>query len=1038
MAWPVVKLYTDEAATPENLNRPLQALIQRTAELRQRQDQIAGDPRRRSIRLADVPLDREQIPDAPCVVYFDAAEGVYRPALATVALDRPRRDLDDKGYAVGVLIYADPVTATGTVVRGYVEGLNMSVLMADGVEFAPGPLYLSAEYPGKLVRVPTGPTVLVGVFGADEALITPQARDFAEAHVHRQFHLAHAPQGPEIPIYAVGYDVLERIWLKGLRPNSAQDAFHGDHTGANGSQDLEDTGAGFGMDDFRGVYVLNVTKGVYGVVLGNTSTELTTVMAGGATWDNGDQYFLFERARLVVTGPTEAGIEVEYTVWVADQSGTNAPNWVNEFDDVWLHWTSTDPAEPAGSTPIYGYDQDIPIGNKGFSVRLENMVPAYARSDPSGGAMQVSGLIPAAFAAIPEGWGAQPLGEHDPDWRTWTFRYPDDVRGWRQHDIRKVANAADAEGVSVTLRSENYDYDARALRLVCGHTAELTWTALTPAVGSQVTVSGNVFEFTSGAAVTAGATPVTLVSGDAQATFENLAREILDLEIPGVTVALPPAGATGRFWLVVDHTDRFPVVGTGSNLMVDTSISGTNPAQAVPPVRSMLLDDEHRWIPHSSGDSSVLRFWDATYLDGPTGLAYYARNSEMDGTTAPVPAVEPGAVFFFDVSDQLAAGDFEYTMDLDPAFRSVWPPQPRDSGVLVWGGSEVPSITDTPNGYYAVLLQTLVSRMGLIPWHADGEWSKFYMPIPRVGENGIVRSLRAADESGLSIRRCGADTLAATGDLEIDFKLALRTMNENLTDWNVVKGVRQQKLLRGPVVSKIRDGSWYRVQSRRGAPHGQGEVELVLDGLNSEGGFESIALENGKTGVIGMFPYIKLLPRTSSVRSGFVARFAVPWQLQGAWQLMLDFHAFGLANAPAGARQTFGLDVTYNILRAYDPAIEAGSTLTGDLVESAQTLEWAIPLGTESAGYQAFAPVVVHTNPQQPADEPNRIYRADNGPFPRANDLKGGVAEPDLSLLVLRPGTNVAVRFENAVRGDTPYEAELGIMNLRWKLVPIL
>lgn len=1043
MAWPAIHMHNEEAATPENMNRPLAGLAQRTEILRRRVDTEIGDKLRRSTRFIDVKLDRDQLPAGPCIVYWDAKDDLYREAVATVDLENALRDLDNRGYAAGILVQVDVASATGTVVvHGYVHGLDIQAMLEDGQTLVPGPLWLSSVQPGRFTIRPSGPSVYIGIFDTEQGIVDPQYRDFAEAHVHRGIVLAHRSQGPQLAVLDDGYGNPSHYWVKGLRPLSAQEPFHGDHTGANGATDLVDTGAGFAMDDLRGLFILNVTKGTYGVVTANNTDTVSTIMDGGTLWDTGDQYYLFERARLVVEGPVTDASDVVYQITLTDASGLNSPPIVDSFDGVYFHWESSDPEEGTGLVPVHGYDQAVLIGTRGFRVRLENMAAAYSVADPTGGTLWASGLVPAAFSGLPEGWGQHPVGFHDEDWRRWRLDFPSAVQGWRQHEVRAVRGTPTAPGVAVTLRSENYDYDARTLQLVCGHLARVSWGVVPPEVGSQIVVGDVILEFNDGGPLSTGATPVEYVPGDTQATMTNAITALIEAAPVGVWGARSQTGTETEFWVIASDLPRLPALTGVTNLTVTTFVSGTDPNPAVlPGVRCMLLDDEHRWIPHAAQPYGELEYWNRSVLGIDTGLSYYARPYGPDGAQVSTPQVQLGSVFTFDVTDVHALHDYEYTMDLDPAFSSVFPPQPRNSGVFMWGGEELPSTTDDAvYGQYTVTRRTLLSRLApaFRPWHADAGWSKFYLPVMRAGDTGIVRTLRAAEDSGITVKRCGTNEPASVGDLELDFELRLSTRFTNLPDWNVVKGVRRQKLLTGPVVSKIRDGTWYSVRSFRGAPRGHGEIELVLDGAGRTGGFSDIALENGKTDVIGMFPYIKLLPRTSGIRSGFVARFAVPWQMEGAWAMLLDFHAFGLGDTPAGARRTFGLDVTYNILRAYDPAIEAGSTLVGDLVESAQTLEWSIPLGTVSDGYKAYAPMIVHTDPQLSADDPGRLYRAEPGPFPRAGDLKGGVAEANIMLLALRPGTNVAIRFENAERGPVPYDQPLGIMNLQWRLVPLV
>jgi hypothetical protein len=287
------------------------------------------------------------------------------------------------------------------------------------------------------------------------------------------------------------------------------------------------------------------------------------------------------------------------------------------------------------------------------------------------------------------------------------------------------------------------------------------------------------------------------------------------------------------------------------------------------------------------------------------------------------------------------------------------------------------------------------------------------------------------------VYRCGTNDPASVGDLEIALDLALGLRYTNLSGPYAVKSVRGQHLLLGPVVSRIRPGPGYALRSTGPVP-GTGDVTLLLANAGISGDFEVIALENGKTDVIGMFPFVKLLP-AADVASGLVARFAVPAELEGYWGFVVEFQAFGEEAVASGATPVFGIDFTYNALRDYAPAGEERSTLVDDLIAPASALAWSVVLG-DAAGspvYRAYGPALYHTDPALLPDVADRVRLVSSGPYPAVGDLKGGVASTTLQQVALTGGSQVAIRLSNATRGGVPYAHPLGIMNLRWRLVPL-
>lgn len=1061
--WPSVQLYSDgNDASPEDLNVPLSQLKKRTDELLSRLSAVAGDSDRQSLRYTDVRFATGDTPAAGDVVWMDQETGVFRKAVASVDLADPYWESQAEAFGLGLVVEVDPATKLGTVVGfGYVEGLDVASMLVDSETFAPGPMYLSSHAYGKLTRLPDGPAIFVGVFGAASGYVAPQFRNFAEAHVHRAYNLSHRPQGTAWHAYHPTTGAFHTRVVRGLRPDGATMVSHSAHEGGVADANVIDPNMDYDVNDLVGLFIYNVTQDVYGVITSNTATTINATMMDGATWADQDEYYIFERMSLTVEGPADTTDSVEYVLTLTESTGTGAPiNGASGFENVWLKWESSDSAEGDGLTQVHGYAQSIPFGTRGYVARLENMADTYRGCDLLAQAGEMDTMFSTAF--LPAAWGAT-----TPQWdytsqagygessRRWTFTAPDGLKGWRQHALRDLATSPTAENISVVGHVDSWDYDAHSLRIIFGHFDRLQWGASLPDDGSRLVFGDLVMEFTSDGAVGPGIVPITIVAADANATFANAISALLE-NLPNNVWAGRHADGTQEFWVAHKTTaTMLSTIGTTNLTVTQTAVPG-NVGTVGASAAFLVLDDDHYILPHAASVLATPPYYVMQTLRD-AAFRYMLRPTAADGSVSPADEMATGTVFEFDTSELRSGFDYEYGIDMEPALSEIFPPMPVDALAYMYNGEELPGLQDdTVLGLYLADVAGLFTRGGY-DFHPWGEgrrsasqaetddtrgWSKLYIPITNRGETGIVNTLRSRTGSGIRVYRCGTDDPASVGDLELDFELELDVERTNLQDYHVVKGVRHQKLLTGPVVSRIRPGPGYTVRSRSGAPPGQGEVELLLDGYGQTGEFEDIALENGKTDVIGMFPFVKLLPASTGIDSGLIARFTVPYALEGAWGFLLEFHAFGLADVSSGAeRPVFGVDFSYSALRDYQPEDEDQSTLLDNLIESAAPVELSVPLGEVVGGtaqYSAYSPLLVHTDPQMTADDPDRIIRLAEGPYPKVGDLKGGVAQVVLAPLMLREGTHVAIRLKNAARsGVTNYDHPLGIMNLRWRLVDL-
>ena len=73
----------------------------------------------------------------------------------------------------------------------------------------------------------------------------------------------------------------------------------------------------------------------------------------------------------------------------------------------------------------------------------------------------------------------------------------------------------------------------------------------------------------------------------------------------------------------------------------------------------------------------------------------------------------------------------------------------------------------------------------------------------RLSTTSVVTSLQPAEGSPISVTRCGTNTPATTGALQLNLDLNLKDEAANLPDYLVYKRTNGNKLLQGPVVSPL-------------------------------------------------------------------------------------------------------------------------------------------------------------------------------------------------------------------------------------------
>lgn len=1035
---------SDEYLEADILNRPVRQLRERTDYLYRRLEELSADASLSSLRLIDVPLatNTDYVPQVKDIVYYNPETKVYEQALATIDVAKSMLlETDYAGYAVGMLIAKSSSGATGTIVISGKANLSdvsdwaLADLMEPGETFRSGPYFLSAVQRGKLSSYPNGPEIYIGYFSDNVAtpgiggyaLINPQYRSFAEAHIHQSFPLKMQPVGTG---ERVGETDL--FTVHGFRSVAAVQSSHGTHDAATGpTLDLGGSPLNtFVVNNLIGLPITNVTRAATGIISANTETTVTAILEDNLgdpiDWQSGDEFYIGDRHRLVVTGGYTASDSIQYDlILVTDVLGVPS-----SLANTYLSWTSSDPEQPGGLVRVPAYEYPVSIGTKGLQVALH----------------RVSG----------SDWTTVDSST-DAERRQWSFIAREETEGWLDNEQTELlSQQVDTDNkfrlFAVREAGTFGDPVHRQVNVQCSPIYKIAYSDV-PVDGDTLTIGGIVFEFDDDVApgtVTGTNIRVGITPADAPATYRELQSAILDAEVPHVTPVMHETG--DALLLLYDG----PISNITSSL---TNAAVTTPGTTYGATTT--LADAYFAVYDANYESLVLASNGHIAIGGDfavTQLAYgiTLRHIPMDpvtGETATSSNVHSGDRWSATLTNEAPGAAFRYSLSMNHGLSAFFPPIPLKSASLVVNGIELASEEHFPDDpAYKTGFRGFYWYSGsAFPWPTDwlpGETgftdekqAVLHLIRPRAGATGLVRSLTAAPDSPVSVTQCGTDIPASVGDLQVDVDLSLRARNDNLKGYHVFKQVQGTRLLAGPVVSRILPGPGYRVISPPGVPSGFGDVQLQLDNQYTSGEFQEIALQNAKHEMIGLFPYIRLLGWTTggnNVPSGFTAKFNLPAQLSGLYRFSVSMTIFGEA-AIASGRQNAGLTFEYSVLHDYKP--DGGykrNLLTGLITPAVNPITWEIPIGEDELAYTAYDPMIVHTAPDQAEDDPAKEYRASEGPYPVANDLLGNVAEPEINNLAVRAGSQIAIRIQRGdIQTGTEYTGALGIMNLRWRLLPV-
>jgi hypothetical protein len=177
---------------------------------------------------------------------------------------------------------------------------------------------------------------------------------------------------------------------------------------------------------------------------------------------------------------------------------------------------------------------------------------------------------------------------------------------------------------------------------------------------------------------------------------------------------------------------------------------------------------------------------------------------------------------------------------------------------------------------------------------------------------------------------------------------------------------------------------------------GQGIIDLSTSsssgGLDMRGAFDEVMLLNAKQDVLGLFPYIRLLPRATA-STGFIGKFRVPYELPGSFTLYLYLTMFTAVDAAASS--------VINLTASISKITSTGIT---DIVSDYAT---AISL-PEASNKETFA-----ATSDQTAIAPYRTFV-----LPAITGLAAGEV--------------VAIKLVRAT--DTSYTDSIGVLDFVWSL----
>lgn len=723
---------------------------------------------------------------------------------------------------------------------------------------------------------------------------------------------------------------------------------------------------------------------------------------------------------LRVSGEWHSRYPSTYTIWLSRNAGggdrESSPAPSSDFSDAWLHWESSDPNEGSGEARVSSFYQRVAIGKKGLAAELD-----AGFSDELSTPYSVE--------------------NDDPSLRTWTLELPEAAKGWSSNSVSSAGRLGDSEvrvyGVT----------DGRSDE-VCVHAPDGIYELPDelPSQGERLVVGSKTYVFVNGSgtySVADGevAVPIQATPYD---TFRGIAHPIDD---DGTTIVSDEAAGAvfiGASSVSYRGVSLDPVSHGGGTVSADSGEA------------ALIVCDE---LGRSLYDGGYVVF-------GRLGHAVSLNNGGRMFLSADGEVSIPVSYAVLDVSTGSPGAVFRYNIEMDEDFNLEYPPVPIGSGSLMWNGVELePEGLFGKTAVYSAASDSLYWRDNVLyrtPWPrslvdssdpvdpAHEQRLVFHYVSSFHSETGPVVSLRPAKGSPIVVRRCGTTESASVGDLELDADLLADVFDSDERGYKAVKASRNGKLLLGPLVERIVAGPGIELQQTIDQPTGQGVVTIAATNSSYSGEMDTIALENAKEEMVGMFPYIRLLgwdDGGSNIPTGFVAKFQVPTGIvDDVYRVRLYATVFGEESfSGSSGKQVAGVSMNYSILPDWTPVsgtgVETASlNLKSDLISCDSPVSADIPFGVGADGsfsYKAFDPILVHNDPSI-EDVDGRSSRALGDPLPSGSECESYLASHLIgtSSFGVRPGYIVSVKFSrSAPSSGTPYTGRLGFINLRWSLV---
>lgn len=723
--------------------------------------------------------------------------------------------------------------------------------------------------------------------------------------------------------------------------------------------------------------------------------------------------------RIVLGGEWPSDREVSYVAWLSVGRGSDmesSPPPSQDFSDCWLHWRSSDSSEGSGSEMVTSFGRPVPVGKRGLTAYL----------DPFG------------LDDLSSPYGVEP---DSPYLRSWTIRMPLWGRGWTENSVFAFGGIGSGTAMAYGVQTRG---SGSATVFVPEYVFRLPDE--NPSPGDVLVVDGSSYVFVDSVSdEDSDDRTVVPIQGSAYHTFRSIAVPISD----------------GGFSIVADEAGQAVYVGASSVSMAGVSLeavaAGGGTLSSSGGTAVATVADEHGT---SLVDGGILEL---SGLGAPSDL-----NNGMRICVSSLSDVvlSAGDHVRLDIGTPCPGAAYRYAIEMDEDLNSAYPPVPAKSGSLVWNGVELAS--DALYGgeaSYSIGPDSLYwfdDGFGRAPWPVsfsrpddpvpfeDGQRLVFHYVSSFHSDTGPVTSIRPAKGSPIVVTRCGTSDPASVGDLELDADLLASVYDSTERGYKAVKSGRNGRLLLGPVVERIVAGPGISMSQLAGQPPGQGTVTISATNASYSGEMGTIALENAKEEMVGMFPYVRLLgwdDGSANIPTGFVAKFQVPTSVaDGVYRVLLYATVFGEESfSGLSGPMVAGIGMTYSILPNWMPVsgrgVETASfNLRDDLIGPDDTVSVDVPFGYDSGdgtfSYKGFDPMVLHNDPSI-ENVAGRSSDALGRPIPDAAQCSGYLSGHTVgtSAFGVRPGYIVAVRLSRAAPSSgTPYTGKLGFMDIRWAL----